>query len=44
MSTTARAKVMQEIHAIFDTLDPARQKELADYAQELMDEQRTVKV
>ena len=33
-----------ELKAIFDALDEARQKELADYAQELMDEQPTAKV
>jgi hypothetical protein len=44
MSTTARAKVMQEILDMYDHLDEGRQQELADYAQQLIDEQRAAKV
>jgi hypothetical protein len=44
MSTTARAKVMQEILDIYSQLDEGRKRQLADYAQELMEEQRAAKV
>ena len=43
MSATARAKVMQEILDIYSQLDEGRKRQLADFAQQLMDEQRTVK-
>jgi hypothetical protein len=44
MSTTARAKVWQEILDIYSQLDEGRKRQLADYAQELMEEQRAAKV
>jgi len=44
MSTTTRDTITAEIKAIFDALDPARQKELADCAAELIAEQRAAKV
>ena len=41
---SATAKVWQEILDIYSQLDEGRKRQLADYAQELMEEQRAAKV